>query len=62
MKKKKILKVGDVIEFDSKKYRAVSQVEDSCRGCAFWDASDCPCCGSGDCDAEKFIFKELAVK
>ena len=58
----KVLKVGDTIEFDGKKYRAVSQVEDSCKGCAFVDASDCPAGCGHDCDAGKFIFKELAAK
>lgn len=55
------VRVGDVVYYNGKKYRALPQVENSCKGCAFVDASDCPC-GNGDCYHEEFIFKELAAK
>ena len=55
----KILKVGDVIEFNGKKYRAESEAESgSCRGCAFDDATSCPI-KSEDCSATSLIFKEV---
>lgn len=55
----KVLEVGDVIEFDGKKYRAESEAQSgSCRGCAFDDATSCPI-KSEDCSAASLIFKEV---
>lgn len=52
-----IFKVGDVIKFEGKKYRAVSQVKYSCKGCAFDDAPSCPV--QEDCATNSVILKEV---
>ncbi|WP_419645022.1 hypothetical protein [Victivallis vadensis] len=55
----KILKVGDVIEFNDKKYRVESEAESGgCIGCAFDGAPSCPI-KSEDCSAASLIFKEV---
>lgn len=55
----KILKVGDVIEFNGKKYRAVPEVRlETCKGCAFQDVRLCPT-ESSNCITGGFIFEEV---
>lgn len=54
----KILKVGDVIEFNGKKYRAESEPPNrGCRGCVFGDAPSCPI--QEDCNTNSVILKEV---
>lgn len=54
----KILKVGDEIEFNGKKYRAESEAKSgSCRGCAFEDAPSCPI--QEGCSTNSVILKEV---
>ena len=54
----KILKVGDVIEFNGKKYRAESAPQNrGCRGCVFGDAPSCPI--QEDCNTNSVILKEV---
>lgn len=54
----KILKVGDVIEFNGKKYRVESELpKRGCRGCVFGDAPSCPI--QEDCNTNSVILKEV---
>ncbi len=54
----KILKVGDVIEFEGKKYRAEPEVEKStCVGCAFGAVLPCPVLE--ECDRSDIILREV---
>ena len=54
-----ILKVGDVIEFKGKKYRAeLDDGSGDCRDCAFDGAPLCPI-KPEDCSAARLIFKEV---
>lgn len=54
----KILKVGDVIEFNGKKYRAeLEPTNRGCRGCVFGDAPACPI--QEDCNTNSVILKEV---
>lgn len=53
-----ILKVGDVIEFNGKKYRAESKpIRRDCRGCVFGDVRSCPI--QEDCGTNNVILKEV---
>lgn len=55
----KILKVGDEIEFNGKKYKAVPEVRvETCKYCAFKDAQRCPA-ESSNCITGGFIFEEV---
>lgn len=55
----KILKVGDEIEFNGKKYKAVPEVRlESCKYCAFQDVQRCPA-ESSNCITGGFIFEEV---
>ena len=55
----KILKVGDEIEFNGKKYKAVPEVRvETCKYCAFQDAQRCPA-ESSNCITGGFIFEEV---
>lgn len=54
----KILKVGDEIEFNGKKYRAESEAKSgSCIGCAFEDAPSCPI--QEGCSTNSVILKDV---
>lgn len=54
----KILKVGDVIEFNGKRYRAeLEPTNRGCRGCVFGDAPACPI--QEDCNTNSVILKEV---
>lgn len=53
-----ILKVGDVIEFNGKRYRAESKpASRDCGGCVFGDARSCPI--QEDCGTNNVILKEV---
>lgn len=54
----KILKVGDVIEFNDKKYRVeLEPTNRGCRGCVFGDAPACPI--QEDCNTNSVILKKV---
>lgn len=54
----KILKVGDVIEFNGKRYRAESKpIRRDCRGCVFGDVRSCPI--QEGCSTNSVILKEV---
>ncbi|WP_288593080.1 hypothetical protein [uncultured Victivallis sp.] len=54
----KILKVGDVIQFNGKRYRAESEpTSRGCRGCVFGDVPSCPI--QEDCNTNSVILKEV---
>lgn len=55
----KLLKVGDVIEVEGKRYKAVPEVRvETCKYCAFQDAQRCPV-ESSNCITGGFILKEV---
>lgn len=55
----KILKVGDEIEFNGKKYKAVPEVRvETCKDCAFRNTPLCPV-KTSNCITGGFIFEEV---
>lgn len=55
----KLLKAGDVIEVEGKRYKAVPEVRvETCKDCAFRNAPLCPVKAS-NCNSGKFILKEF---
>lgn len=55
----KLLKAGDVIEVEGKRYKAVPVVAvETCKDCAFLNAPLCPV-KTSNCNSGKFILKEV---
>ncbi len=55
----KLLKAGDVIEVEGKRYKAVPEVRvETCKYCAFQDIQRCPA-KSSNCITGGFIFEEV---
>lgn len=55
----KLLKAGDVVEVEGKKYKAVPvDIVETCKDCAFLNAPLCPV-KTSNCNSGKFILKEV---